>query len=296
MKKLWAFGPALIVLAAFLWALDGIIRRSLYSLPPLTIVFYEHLLGFLIIAPFLLPYLKREKLTGKEWIALVWVSFFSGLMGTLWFTTALLSTNFIPFSVVFLLQKLQPVFAIAAGAFLLKERLTPRYGLYAILALILAYFVTFPYGRVNLDTGGGTMIAALYAVGAAFAWGSSTAVSRYALLKHSQTLITGLRFFFTSIMAFFALTLFSGVALMIPQGSELLRFLFIALSTGMVALWIYYKGLKTTQTKIATILELVFPVTAVGIDVFLYHSVLAPSQYVSAILLLVVVWKISKTA
>ena len=32
----------------------------------------------------------------------------SGVLGTLWFTTALLQVNFIPFSVVFLLQKLQP--------------------------------------------------------------------------------------------------------------------------------------------------------------------------------------------
>ena len=42
MKKWWNFGPALIVLAAVLWALDGIIRRSLFTLPPIVIVFYEN--------------------------------------------------------------------------------------------------------------------------------------------------------------------------------------------------------------------------------------------------------------
>jgi hypothetical protein len=40
--------------------LDGIVRRDLYHLPPVTIVFYEHLLGAVILLPLVLRYLKRE--------------------------------------------------------------------------------------------------------------------------------------------------------------------------------------------------------------------------------------------
>lgn len=295
LKPLLQAGPFFIVVAAVLWALDGVMRRSLYTLPPLTIVFYEHLIGFLIIAPFFISKIKKEKLTRKEWIAIVWISFFSGLLGTLLFTTALLKVLFLPFSVVFLLQKLQPVFAVGTAAILLKEKVTIQYAVWALLALGFAFFVTFPNGNINFHTGAGTISAALFAVGAAFAWGSSTAVSRYALLNHSQTVITGLRFFFTTIMAGVTMAIFVKSSLVvIPDSNQLLRFLFIALSTGMVALWLYYKGLKTTQTKIATILELVFPVTAVIIDMIVYDSVLFFSQYVAAAFLLYCAFKISR--
>ncbi len=36
-------GPLLIIIAAALWAFDGVLRRSLFSLPPTHIIFFEHL-------------------------------------------------------------------------------------------------------------------------------------------------------------------------------------------------------------------------------------------------------------
>jgi drug/metabolite transporter (DMT)-like permease len=295
MNKFFA-GPGLILLAAFLWALDGILRRSLYSLPPITIVFYEHLIGLLILLPFFLYTSRGEKLTKREWGAIFLVGTLSSVLGTLWFTTALLKTGFIAFSVVFLLQKLQPVFTMATAAIVLKEKITKDYIAWAGLALVSAYFVTFPLGKVNLTTGRDGLIAALFAVGAAIAWGSTTAFSRYALLKHSPTYIAGLRFMiaavFALILAFFlpgTLPTFNAI-----QAADLWRLLAIALSTGMVALWIYYQGLKQTEAKVATILELIFPMTAVFIDIFLYHTVLHWSQYLAAIVLIYAVSRVSK--
>src|SRR3989344_2982774 len=83
------FGPLLIFIAAVLWGLDGILRRSLFGLPPATIVFYEHVIGALLIAPFLWKAWKQETLGKKEWTALGLVSLLSGVIGTLFFTTAL---------------------------------------------------------------------------------------------------------------------------------------------------------------------------------------------------------------
>ena len=45
MKKILAFGPLFVIVAALLWSFDGVLRISLYSLPPAVVVFYEHLLG-----------------------------------------------------------------------------------------------------------------------------------------------------------------------------------------------------------------------------------------------------------
>ena len=105
-------GPVFIFMAAILWALDGILRRFLFDLPPITIVFLEHLIGLIIISPFFFRTWKKESLSKKEWGVIGLVAFLSGVLGTLFFTTALLKVNFIQFSVVLLLQKLQPIFAI----------------------------------------------------------------------------------------------------------------------------------------------------------------------------------------
>lgn len=295
MKKLLTYGPFLIVLAALLWGVDGMLRRSLYSLPPITIVFFEHLIGALLIAPFFLPLLWKEKLSRREWWAILFVSLFSGVLGTLWFTTALAKTGFIAFSVVFLLQKLQPVFTIGTAAIVLKEKVSPKFISWAILAIAAAYFVTFPNGVVNLDTGNGTLVAALFAVGAAFAWAVSTAFSRFTLLGHSHTYVTGLRFFLTVPLALITLVLLGeSASLTAPTASEIGRLVIIALSTGMVALWIYYSGLKTTQAKVSTILELVFPLTGVFIDIVFFNNILGWSQYFAAAVLLFAVYNVSK--
>lgn len=295
LKKIANLGPVLIVVAAALWALDGILRRSLFSLPPITIVFYEHLIGALLLAPFIARGFIKEKMSGKVWGLLIIISLLSGLLGTLWFTTALVKTNFIPFSVVFLLQKLQPLFAISSAAVLLNEKLTRKYIPWALLALLAAYFVTFPNGLVNFQTGAGTVIAALFALGAAAAWGTSTTFSRMVLKEIPHTQATGWRFILT--------TMFAGAGVFILgarqsigaiEVSQLGRLLVIALSTGMVALWLYYRGLEKTQAKIATLLELTFPLLAVFIDMFVYQTYLVPTQYLAALVLMFAMYKVGQ--
>lgn len=288
-------GPLFIIIAAFLWAADGVIRRSLFALPPLTIVMYEHLIGLVFLFPVLLSSLRsfwKLKTQDKAWM--MWIAVFSSVFGTLWFTTALLAVNFIPFSVVFLLQKLQPIFVILTARLFLREKVGKKFFPWALLALIAAYFVTFPNGIVNLVTGAGTLKAAMYALGAAFAWGTSTVFSRMMLTKLPDKQVTTLRFFFAAVFAFLMIVgqgaTHPTLMITLDQAS---RFVLIALSTGMVALYIYYKGLARTPATIATFLELVFPVTAVLIDAILYKSLLLPSQYVAALLLLFSAYKLS---
>lgn len=288
-------GPLLIFIAAVLWGIDGLLRRELFSLPPATIVFYEHLIGLVILLPFLLLNWKKEKLTKKEWGAIGLVSLLSGVLGTLFFTTALLAISFIPFSVVFLIQKLQPLFTISTAALVLKERITKKYLLWAGLALIAGYFVTFPNGVVNFGEGGAYVSAALYALLAAIAWGASTAFSRFTLLSHSHTFVTGLRFLITVPIAFlFVLGMNTAPSLSAVTGGQLITLLVIALSTGMFALWVYYRGLKRTPASVSTIVELAFPLTAVLIDYFVYGTVLAPSQYVAGAVLLYAMYRVSR--
>jgi drug/metabolite transporter (DMT)-like permease len=293
--KLKNSGPILIIIAAFLWAFEGVIRRYLYSLPPITIIFFEHLIGLVILTPFVWKSLKKEKIEKREMWLLILIAILSGLLGTLWFTTALLKVHFISFSVVFLLQKLQPIFAIGSASIFLKEKLDKRYIKWALLALVAAYFVTFPNGSVNLKTGEGIIIAALYAFGAAFAWGTSTTFSKMVLTKVSNKVSTFYRFLFTSIIAIIVLVSFgysSSLSSVTP--SQFGLFTIISVSTGMVALLIYYRGLARTPVHISTILELTFPFIAIFIDMTLYHTALSFSQLISAVLLVYAIYKIAR--
>lgn len=286
-------GGILIICAAVLWALDGIIRRSLYSLPPITIIFYEHLIGLIILFPFVVKMLPHKKLDKKDVSLLVIISFLSGLLGTLWFTTALGKVHFISFSVVFLLQKLQPIFAIVTAHIFLKEKIKKSYISFMVLALISAYFVTFKNGYVSFATGEGTLVAGLYALGAAFAWGSSTTLSKMMLGKFSASVGTFYRFLFTTVMAIIAILVFGfGTSLGSPTPMQFGSFALIAVSTGMVGLLIYYKGLRTTKVHVSALLELAFPFLAVFIDIFMYHTVLAPSQYIAGAVLIYCMYRI----
>ncbi|MFA6050491.1 MAG: DMT family transporter [Candidatus Paceibacterota bacterium] len=297
-KKIsFSAGPLLIMIAAVLWGLDGVLRRSLYSLPPITIIFFEHLFGFVLLLPFVWKEFRTVKLSRKDWSMLSLVALLSGVLGTLFFTTALLSTGFISFSVVYLLQKLQPLFAISTARIFLKEKMNSQYYLWALLALLAAYFVTFPNGIVNFGTGAGTTVAALFAVGAAFAWGTSTTFSKIALNNIPASLATGLRFFLTSILAFLGvLALGKTASVAALTGNQALILITIALSTGMVALFIYYKGLKNTPVSVSTILELFYPLIAVTIDIALYDNILEPSQYFAALILVFAMYRVGKLA
>lgn len=293
MKNIRFTGPMLIIIAATLWALDGVIRRNLYSLPPITIIFFEHLIGLIILLPFAWKLVIKEKIGKREWILLSVIAILSGLLGTLWFTTALLKVHFISFSVVFLLQKLQPLFAIGTASIFLKEKISKAYLPWAGLALISAYFVTFPGGVVNIQTGEGTIIAALYALGAAFAWGSSTTFSKMLLGKVNSTVSTFYRFLFTiicSIILIVGLGYSSSLGVVtIPQYGW---FVLIAFSTGMVALMIYYKGLRDTPVHISTILELAFPFIAIFIDKIMYGNTLALSQWLATFVLVYSIYRV----
>ena len=290
-------GPIFIIIAALLWALDGLIRQHLYTLPPIIIIFFEHLIGLIILSPFVFKYVRETRLGKREWWLLILIAILSGLLGTLWFTTALGKVHFISISIVFLLQKLQPIFAISTARIFLKEKLDRRYIKWALLAIASAYFVTFPNGHVNLATGEGTVIAALYALGAAFAWGSSTTFSKMLLGRIRAEVSTFYRFLFTLVVAlpvlfFWGRNNLGNIAK--PTISQFGFLALIAISTGMVALLIYYKGLARTPVHISTILELAFPFVAILLDFIVNHTVLTPLQWISAIALVFSIYQIAR--
>ncbi len=295
MSKGYILGPFLIIIAAWLWSLDGFLRQALYTLPPLLIVFLEHLLGFLVTVPILIRFWPDLKLiTKKEWLSVGWVAIFGGILGTWFYTRALGLVGDIDLSVVVLLQKLQPLFAISLAMIILKERPKIRYWLFAILALIGGYLITFKGLWPHFSGGGKQVQATLLAVGAAFAWGSSTVFGRRALQAIDFRLLTSLRFGLTALLLI-PLVFTSGYIDFLPQltSRQWLMIIAIVFSTGLLALFIYYAGLRRTRASIATICEMFWPVSAVVLDYFVNHTILTATQAAGAVLLLFAIYKIS---
>lgn len=297
MKKILQFGPLFVIIAALLWSFDGILRISLYTLPPATIVFFEHLLGAIFLL-FLLPKWISDvkKMTRKEWLAIGLVSLFSGALGTIFYTAALTHVHFTQYSVVVLLQQqLQPIWAIGAAAILLREQVSRKFIMWAVLALVAAYLITFKDLQVNLETGSGTLIAGLLALSAGFMWGVSTALSKSVLKKVSFLTGTALRFYLAPIFALlFIIGSNQTSTLFTLTPAQWLTLLLITFSTGLVALAFYYYGLKRTPARVTTLCELVWPASAIFIDYFYFHKTLSWTQIVGVVLLLFAIYNVTK--
>ncbi len=285
MKK---YLPALAVIsAAILWSFDGVLRQNLYALPSFLIVALEHLIGAIIFFPLLLKGWKEvSALQQRGWISVLWISVCGGILGTFFYTKALSYVNYIDLSVVVLLQKFQPIFAIALAAIVLKEKITIRFLVLAVAAIVGGYFVTFGNQPLN-EWSDKTMIAALLSLLAAFSWGSSTVLGKHALNRLAFETVTSLRLTVTGAIMLFIL-ISTGQAETISQVNiENWKYIFIiVLSTGSLALFIYYYGLNHLPASHVTLYELFWPLSAVTMDWYLYGRVMSLVQWLGAALLL----------
>jgi drug/metabolite transporter (DMT)-like permease len=284
-----------IIFAALLWSLDGFLRQELYTVSSILIVTIEHTLGAIVFLPFLIRGKKEIVAMGQRaWSSIFWVSVFGGLLGLFFYTKALSYINYIDLSVVVLLQKFQPLFAISLAAVVLKEKLSKRFLILAVFAIAGGYFVTF---GLNPIAGGDdkTIIAALLALLAAFCWGSSTVLGKSALKTLSFPVVTALRLTVTAIIAMVVLLAIRGYselgAVTFQQWKILLLIVF---TTGSVALFIYYYGLNHVRASHATIYELFWPLSAVVIDWLVRGRVLSPIQIIGGIVLIISIILLTK--
>jgi len=289
-------GAMAICVAATLWGLDGVVLTPrLYSLNIGLVVFIFHALPFLLMNIFMYrQYRHLKSFTSGDVLMFFLLSLFGGAIGTLAIVKALFLVNFQALTIVVLLQKLQPVFAITLAALLLREKLKRNFLLWSALAISASYFLTFGFSLPNLVTGSETALAAGFSLLAAFAFGSSTVFSKKVLQKYSFFTATFYRYAFTSIiMLLFVVS--TGMLKTIPEinGLQWSIFLLIGVTTGSGAIFLYYFGLTRIRAMLATICELCFPVSAILFDYLVNDRVLNLVQWISAAILVFAILKLS---
>ena len=282
------FAPFFVIIAASLWAVDGIaLRPLLYNLPVPLVVFIESTIVAVLLTPVMIKHFGKLKvLKYPDWLAFAGVALLGGAVGTMAITKALFYVDYVNLTIVVLIQKLQPVFALTLAGILLKEKLSKDFFLWAVIAIIGAYLMTFGLTIPSLDSGEKTTLAALFSLLATFSFGSSTVLSKRALKNVGFEMGTYLRFAFSAVIML-VIVLVTGAIQNIGDVSntQVYIFILIAFTTGGTAIFLYYYGLKKITASVATICELAFPLTAVLLEYIIRGNILGPVQWAGAVVL-----------
>ncbi len=289
-------GALAICVAATLWGLDGVVLTPrLFNLSVPFVVFLLHAVPFLFMQPVLYrSYRALASLSTIDWVFLGLVALTGGVLGTFAIVKALFMVNFSQVSVVVLLQKLQPVFAISLAAILLKEPLTARFVGWAGIALVGAYLLAFGARIPDLSGGTTTAVAAAWAAVAAFAFGTATVLGKRVLRVLDFRQATFGRYGLTALFALLYLV-FSGHGLPFGEVTPFnwLLILVIGLTTGSGAIFLYYFGLTRVRASVSAVCELCLPLSAILLDYLINGSVLRPWQWAGAATLVMAITMVS---
>jgi drug/metabolite transporter (DMT)-like permease len=291
------YGPYLIFAAAILWASDAPFRVHLtQALSSELIVLLEHAVALIILAPLLYVYRNEIRaLTTKQWAAVLFIGAGGSALALVLFTE---SFNYMNPSVVILLQKLQPLIAIFLAVSFLNEATSRKFWLWGSVALFSAYVISFPNLIPQVyegETFNPHIIGMLLAISAAVLWGTSTVLGRYMLDSVSFKTVTVLRFFVAVLVLLgfnYATGSLSEVSVMTAK--DWLYIFIIAMTSGVAAMYIYYKGLSHSRASVATLAELGFPVGAVLVNYVFLDAALAPMQLLGVVGLVTAVYYLGK--
>jgi drug/metabolite transporter (DMT)-like permease len=261
-------GVLLIAAGASLWGIDGVLRKPLTTeWSAWTIVLYEHAILTCAVAPILWRHRDQvRRLSPAGWLSAIVIAWGGSALATLLFTEAFAASFSNP-DVVILLQKTQPLFAIGAAVVVLGERPRPELAYLLVPAVIGTYLLSFGWLAPGTAFTGAQARPALYALGAAALWGAATAFGRRGLREVEPNVLMGLRFslalpFLAVIASFEHATLPAHHA----SSADWSRLFMLALGSGLIAMMLYYRGLRTTPAPVATIAELAFPATALVVN------------------------------
>ena len=298
-----SYGPWLVGLGAALWGTESAWRIPLNDLFDAdVIVFWEHVLILLMFLPILISQLgELPKIDKRSWGYLIFSGFAGSAVGTIFFTLALKNGN--P-TVVNVILNIQPVISTIGAFFLFGDRLTPRFFLYAGIAIVAGIFlsVEFPTLIGVSFSQAGLNLGTAYALICAVFWGLSTVAGRGVMigmplrLAASLRIVVGLVCMTCILLAYGKLrsaSLWPAAAQAHP-GTAVVALLLLASISGGIPLLIYFEGLRLTRASTAGYFEMMQTLAAVCITWGFFHAALRPHQIVAAIILIAAVAMVQK--
>jgi drug/metabolite transporter, DME family len=276
---------AFVAVAAALWGLDAWIRAPLaHSTKVATIVFGEHVVLVALTLPLLAGALATVvRLGWRHVLAAVVIGAGSSAVATILFTEPFVQAH-PDYVTPVVLQKVQPVIAVACAAVILGERPRRSFALYFVPALVGTWLMGVQHPFHPSVHG---MRTTFYALGAAALWALGTVLGRYLARDMRFEHVATLRFAFGLAGSAAALLVLGAPAFASAHDTFWIGVL--AVVTGFLALGLYYYGLQRTPAVAATIAELAFPVSATLVLYFKFGQAPTHLQWVGLALTSLVV-------
>lgn len=288
-------GFIFVITACALWAVDTLIRYPLLQsdgLNALTIVFYEHLLLSVILFVISFKSLKNFKRFNKSHIIYFFlVGGVGSALSTLAFTNAF---RFLNPSLVILLQKFQPVFAILLARSFLKEKIKPIFIFWAIICLIGGVLVSYedimslrstPKGVSELLFHPGAFQGYILVLFSVLGWGAATVFGKKLVnLGYSDEQILSGRFQF-GLFCLIPFVILNNEPIFNDNLEVYSKIALMVLISGLLAMYLYYQGLRKLSARACSLTEMFFPLMAVIVNWIFLDAILTPVQIVGGAIL-----------
>jgi drug/metabolite transporter (DMT)-like permease len=289
------FGILLVILACFFWGLDTLIRYPLVEsgVNPVSIVFYEHLI---LVLFFSLGLFKRIKDLGSLRLADFFSYFMVGGLGSAIATVAFTeSFQFLNPSLVILLQKFQPVVAIALASLVLGEQVQKQFIIWAGICLLGGFLVSSPdiyrfYQLLRDDfslvvSDGAIQGYSLVAI-SVLGWAGATVFGKRLSLGGFDTQAIMAGRFLVGLLVLIPFVQWNQ-SLILPDNEMYLRILVMVIISGALAMWLYYKGLSRISARSTAIAEMFFPFFAIIFNWVFLHKQLTELQLLGGAILVI---------
>ncbi len=285
----------LVALGAGLWGTDALFRRSLaqqVSAP--TLVLAEHLVLAAVLSPFLARSFRAfAELAARSKVAVVAIGAGASAVATTLFTIAFkISSEHGDYVTPVVVQHLQPLFAIAGAVLILGEKVRSRFAYFAVPAILGVWLLAFPN---PVDVTVARVGVVLLALGAAVLWAGGTVLGRMVAIDLRPVELTTLRFCF-GLPAAAAIVALTGNSFWVPGVGGSIAVVELALVPGLLAMVLYYVGLRRTAASRATLAELAYPLTGAIVGISLGAGgagALSWSQWTGAVVIAVAVTALS---
>lgn len=245
-----------IITASVLWGLAGIFAKKIAGMSAQSIIFYRVALAFAIIFLFLLisGNLNRVRLKDKKAYLLLF-SILQAATMLAYFTSVLKASV----SVAVLLLYTAPVYITVLSPLLLKESLTRR-GIIALILSLAGIVLIVDPAKLEFSQSAGILAGMLSGIAYAFQVMTSKYISRtYA--GYTQA--------FWGFMVAALLLLPVGAAPAVVVSGNITYLVLLAIFPTILAVSLYFNGLKKVKASSASILGLIEPVSAVILAVLI---------------------------
>ena len=272
-----------ILLAAAAWGADSLLQMGSFpALHPVTLVLWGHIIGLLILLPFVIRPSRREflLLLPSHFPALLAIGIGGEAIAGLLFTASFSQVG-LP-SATFLLM-LRPFCVLALAFSFLRERRSGSFVQWAFWVFLGAAGIFLFDPALDLDKAGTPAYWKGLAMGgtAIALWALSTVAAKWLLRGLSPSTVLFLRWSL-SLLGFSVVMLAQGIPLApapLLDAKLALSIVATAVFFALLPLWLYYRGLKKLPASLASFIELACPLVIVFLPVLLSGKKLHELQW-----------------